>query len=81
MITELLKEALQVLQEIQEELKDSRLDDSILLVQGALRAARTEVNPMTDEQARDIFRKLPKGWRPLEFARAIEKFHDITGRV
>ena len=80
MFDESLDEAITQLQLVQSQLKDSRLEEVLLLLSMAKKSAKKEFFPMTDEQARDMFRKLPKGWRPLEFVRQVEKFHSIQGK-
>jgi hypothetical protein len=32
---------------------------------------------MTSEQARDLYKTLPTGWRPQDFVLLVEKFHGI----
>jgi hypothetical protein len=32
---------------------------------------------MTPEQARELYKSLPSGWRPQDFVALVEKFHGI----
>ena len=32
---------------------------------------------MSSEEARDIYKQLPNGWRPHDFVLLVEKFHGI----
>ena len=77
MVQESLKEALQKLTSIQKYHKDEHLDEVVLLVQIALNSASKSFSPMSDDQARELYRKLPQGWKPIDFVKAVEKFHSI----
>lgn len=80
MVNDALTEILSTLQTLQEELRDSRLEDAIFLIQSVKKKTQQHSTPLTDSQARDIFRTLRPGWKPLEFVRAVEKSHGIVDR-
>ncbi|MBU3694200.1 MAG: hypothetical protein FGM40_05140 [Rhodocyclaceae bacterium] len=65
---------LDTLVEYQASTGDPRFDDCIDSLQAIL--ARPK-RPMTTEQARDLYKSLPTGWRPHDFVLLVEKFHGI----
>lgn len=74
MQNEIMQMVLDSLLEYQESTGDERFLDCIDGLQAVL--ARTR-RPMTAEQAREIYKSLPSGWRPQDFVVLVEKFHGI----
>ena len=81
MFEESMKEAitkLKHLQSLQEKIDDEDFDEVIDLLQIALKIASKSRKPLNDDEAKEIYKKLRPGWRPLDFVRLVEKQHSIT---
>jgi hypothetical protein len=74
MQNEIMQMVVDSLVEFQESTGDERFQDCIDSLQAILARAK---RPMTSEQARDLYKSLPTGWRPQDFVLLVEKFHGI----
>jgi hypothetical protein len=74
MQNEIMRMVLDQLIEYRDSTKDDRFDDSIDSLEALLSKAK---KPITPDQARDLYKQLPNGWKPLEFVQLVEKFHGI----
>jgi hypothetical protein len=74
MQNEVMQMVLESLVQYQETTGDERFQDSIEGLQAILSRPK---RPMTPEQARELYKSLPSGWRPQDFVALVEKFHGI----
>lgn len=74
MQNEVMQMVLDSLLEYQASSGDDRFQDCIDGLQAILARAK---RPMSPDQARDLYKSLPAGWRPQDFVALVEKFHGI----